>query len=167
MHDHDDATAKDYGIFAAIILLILLGAAIFQQTRPVPSLLDGMRGFEGLFFVTFACFKLADLKGFVDSYESYDVIAKRWRSYGYVYPFIELALGLGFLSGLALRPVLFITLGLMAVGSVGVLRELLRGSQIRCACLGSFVNLPLTQVSLTEDMVMGVMAAVMLAQLGL
>jgi hypothetical protein len=53
----------------------------------------------------------------------------------------------------------------MGVGAVGVLRVLLDKRSIRCACLGTALNLPMTKVTLIEDLTMAAMAAVMLAVL--
>lgn len=162
VHDHPEATARDYLIFAGIIAAILAGALALNAITPEPSLFEGMRYFEGLFFLTFAAFKLVRYRDFVDAYQGYDVIAKRWPGYARAYPFIELLLAAGFLSGVALPWVLGATLALMTVGSIGVIRELRRGSHITCACLGTVIKLPLTTVTLVEDLAMGAMAAYML-----
>ena len=50
----------------------------------------------------------------------------------------------------------------MLIGAVGVLRALLRKDTIRCACLGTALNLPMTTVTLVEDLVMAAMAGAML-----
>src|SRR5690606_1095867 len=55
-----------------------------------------MRVFMSGFFLAFSFFKLIDLKGFADNYSSYDIIAKRFRGWGFIYPFIELGLGIAF-----------------------------------------------------------------------
>ena len=55
-----------------------------------------------------------------------------------------------------------ITLVLMLVGAAGVLNALLNKQAIRCACLGTALNLPMTKVTLVEDLTMAVMAGVML-----
>lgn len=166
--DHDDhdahanATSRDYLILGAIIGAILLGAIVATLLSGDVSLFEGMRWFEGLFFLVFAGFKLARLRDFVDAYQGYDVIAKRSRGYAYAYPFIELTLAIGFLSNTALPVVLVLTLILMAISLVGVIKELRRGSHVVCACLGTVIKVPLTQVTLAEDAVMGAMAVVML-----
>ena len=56
-----------------------------------------MQNFMAAFFLVFSFFKMLDVKGFAESYFSYDIIAKRWISWGYVYAFIELGLGLAYL----------------------------------------------------------------------
>jgi hypothetical protein len=121
-------------------------------------MLDFMAGF----FLVFSFFKLLDLRGFVDAYQSYDIIARPVRPWGFAYPFVELALGVAYLVRWELTAVNIITLVLMLVGSIGVLRALLKRNAIRCACLGTALNLPMTTVTLVEDLGMAAMAAAML-----
>lgn len=118
-------------------------------------MLDFMAGF----FLVFSFFKLLDLRGFADAYQSYDILARRWRPYALAYPFIELALGVAYL--IRWQPTLTnsATLVLMLIGSVGVLRAVLDKRAIRCACLGTALNLPMTTVTLVEDLGMAAMAA--------
>ncbi len=122
-----------------------------------------MRWFMGGFFLTFSFFKLLDLHGFVTAYRGYDLLAKRSRGWAYAYPFVELALGA--LYVLALWPVWInsFTLAIMLIGAIGVLRALLDKRRIQCACLGTALNLPMTKVTLIEDLTMAAMAAAMLA----
>jgi cation transport ATPase len=53
-----------------------------------------MLDFMGLFYIVFSFFKMLDLKGFPESFKMYDPLAKRIPIYGWIYPFIETALGL-------------------------------------------------------------------------
>ena len=124
--------------------------------------LEYLRWFMGVFFITFAGFKLAGYQMFAEMFAGYDVVAKRFKPYAYAYPFIELALGMVYLADLlpVVRDV--IALAVMAIGTVGVAQEIRRRSGIHCACLGNIIKLPLSTVSLVEDVGMGVMAAVML-----
>lgn len=127
---------------------------------------DGMRAmsnFMGGFFVAFSFFKLLDLRGFADAFQSYDVVAKPIRAYGYLYPFIELALGLAYLVRFSPLLTNAATLAFMLVGMVGVAGALARKRQIRCACLGTVFNLPMSTVALIEDGLMAAMSAIMLA----
>ena len=146
-----------------LILMYLLGvvgllevmAGDFQWMR-------AMGTFMGGFFLVFSFFKLLDVQGFADAYQSYDLLARPWRGYGLAYPFIELLLGVAYLVGLA--PVLTnaVTLVVMLLGIAGVAQALLRKQHIQCACLGTVFNLPMSRVTLIEDGVMAVMAALML-----
>jgi copper chaperone CopZ len=122
-----------------------------------------MRHFMGGFFLVFSFFKLLDLRGFTDAYRSYDVLAGAWPAWGLVYPLVELALGGAYLLDLYPVATNVVTLALMLIGAVGVLEALLDKRAIRCACLGTALNLPMTTITLVEDLGMAAMAAVMLA----
>jgi len=75
---------------------------------------------------------------------------------------VELALGVAYRLGFALMVTNIITLVVMLIGAVGVLKALLDKRRIRCACLGTALNLPMTKVTLVEDLTMAAMAAAML-----
>lgn len=164
-HNHnpeEEGRPRDYLKFAGIIAGIFLISWLYLRLAAGDfSGLEYTRIFMGVFFLVFAGFKLLDLKGFAASYQMYDIIAKRIRIYAYLYPFIELGLGLGYFLNVPFTDAA--TLVIMAIGAIGVARQLLRGSKIKCACLGTFIKLPLTTVSLIEDLAMGVMAAILLA----
>lgn len=126
---------------------------------PLAWMLDFMAGF----FLVFSFFKLLDLRGFADAYQSYDILARRSRPYALVYPFLELGLGVAYLTRWQPTLTNSITLALMLIGSVGVLRAVLDKRAIRCACLGTALNLPMTTATLVEDLGMALMAAAALA----
>lgn len=121
-----------------------------------------MADFMGGFFLVFGFFKWLDVRGFADAFESYDVIAARFRGYALVYPAIEVMLGIAFVGRLGLFWVNLATLILMSIGSIGVLQKLRQRETIRCACLGTVFNLPMTTVTLVENVTMAAMAAAML-----
>ena len=121
-----------------------------------------MPNFMAGFFLVFSFFKMLDLAGFASSYAMYDLAAKKIPVYGYIYPFIELGLGTAYL--LAYRPTLInaITFVVMAFSSIGVVLAVLNKQKIKCACLGTGFNLPMTTVTIIEDALMAAMAAWML-----
>ena len=119
-----------------------------------------MRVFMAGFFLTFSFFKMLDLKGFAESYAMYDVVAKKMPAWGYVYAFLELALGLAFALNFAPLYVNAFTAVLMAVSLLGVLQSVFNKKQIRCACLGAVFNLPMSTVTIIED---GLMIAMSIA----
>ncbi len=161
MH-HNDPQPVDYVKFAGIIIFVMAASYGYFALRDWSGWQGYFTAVMGVFFVTFGIFKLLDVRSFAASYFGYDLIASRWFAWGYVYPFIELALGVGFLLMFAPVALSILTLVLTLVGSAGILRELSKKSRIKCACLGKYVNLPLTTVSLVEDLAMAVMAAAML-----
>ena len=96
----------------------------------------------------------------------YDIVARRLPAYGYVYPFIELGLGAAYIAGFQPTAVNFITLAVMSVSSIGVIQSVLQKRKIRCACLGTVFNLPMSTVTLVEDGLMIAMAAAALLGIG-
>ena len=135
-----------------VVGLVELRLGAFDPTR-------AMQNFMGAFFLAFAFFKLLDLRGFADSYRMYDIVAQRIPSYGFVYPFIELALGAAYIAGIQPTAVNLTTLVVMSVSSIGVIQSVLQKRKIRCACLGTVFNLPMSTVTLVEDGLMIAMAA--------
>ncbi len=121
-----------------------------------------MINFMAGFFLVFSAFKFLNLSGFADAYATYDLLAKRWHGYGFVYPFLELALGLAYLFRVAPTATDVATLLLMGFSSFGVLSALRNKRQIECACLGTVLKLPMSTVTLVEDLGMAAMAAAML-----
>ncbi|MBK9958903.1 MAG: cation transporter [Chitinophagaceae bacterium] len=121
-----------------------------------------MNHFMAGFFLFFSFFKLLNLKGFADSYAMYDIVAKKWSGWGYAYAFIELALGIAFLTGL--NPILTnsVTFVVMTVSIIGVLQSILNKYKIKCACLGDVFNLPMSTITIIEDALMIGMSGLML-----
>ena len=157
---------KDEGgywpLFIVIGLIVLVPAvvAINEGTFVWQSV---MMNFMAGFFLVFSGFKLLDLKGFAEGYSTYDLLAKKVYGYGYVYPFIELGLGLAYLTRFELTITNWITLVVMIFSSLGVAKSMLKKQKIMCACLGTFLKVPLTKITLVEDFSMAAMALAMLA----
>ena len=121
-----------------------------------------MLDFMAAFFLVFSFFKLLDLPNFATAYQSYDLLANRSRLYALLYPFLELALGVAYLTRWQLTITNTATLTLMVVSSLGVIQAVASKRQIRCACLGTALNLPMTTVTIIEDIGMAAMAGGML-----
>lgn len=154
---------KVYYPLILVLAFILAGTILLSSRMTSLNFHESMADFMGLFFVFFAFFKLLDIPGFAQSYSSYDLLAQRWYRWGYIYPFIELGLGVGYL--LRIEPFLVnaFTAGLMLFGALGIFNALRQRRKIQCACLGTVFNLPMTTVTLVEDLSMATMALFMLA----
>lgn len=146
-----------------IVFVIILGASagaeIYFQSW---NHLRFMENFMAAFFIVFSAMKLFNWKGFAEAYQTYDLLAKRSRTYSYLYPFIELFLGLSYLFRWNLNVINLITVIVMAMSAAGVGRALYRNQKLQCACLGVIFQIPMTQVTLLEDVLMGLMALAML-----
>jgi len=136
-------------------------AAIFSVINPWNTT-DFMLNFMGLFYIVFSFFKLLDVKGFAMSFGMYDPLSKVIPTYGFVYPFIELALGIFFLMRFQIFVSLAITLIILGITTVGVAKSLLDKKSIQCACLGSVLNLPMTKATFIENSIMILMAILMI-----
>ena len=159
-----EITLKSYLPLAIIALLILVSslvAALGTDAFVVNALLYFMTGF----FLVFAGFKLLDLKGFAEGYSTYDLLAQRWYGYGYVYPFIELSFGLVMLAGFHDAWLLYTEAALMLFSGLGVSLKIYRGEKFQCACLGTFLKVPLTYVTLVEDFGMVAIALILIGLL--
>ena len=119
-----------------------------------------MTYFMGLFYLGF--FKFLDYQGFPASFRQYDPIAKRVGAYAWVYPFIETALGMAFLYQFELQLALWVTLFILGSTTFGVVQQLRKKEVIQCACLGTALNLPMTEATLIENTIMILMAISML-----
>lgn len=121
-----------------------------------------MMGFMAGFFIVFGAFKLLDVPAFANTYARYDIIAKRYKPWGYAYPFIETALGFAFLFHFQMVAATWIALILSVIGAVGVIQSVLSKQTIQCACLGTVFQLPMSTVTIIENVGMAAMAAWML-----
>lgn len=143
------------------LLIIVLFTLVLSYIHAYNSI-SFMYGLMGYFFLFLSMFKFFNLNEFVKGFETYDIISKRFKLYGFLYPFIELALGIAYLTNYNLMVVNIITLMIMIISGFGVVKSVLSGQKIKCACLGSTLNVPLGIVSIVENFSMGAMAAYML-----
>lgn len=144
-----------FGYIAGITILIQVMQGGFNWMQWMSHFMAG-------FFLVFSFFKLINLKGFAEGYRSYDIVAKQLPAWGFVYPFVELVLGIAFLTGFDPLVTNLVTLVVMSVSTIGVVQSLARKTPFQCACLGTVIKLPLSKVTLFEDLLMVAMSAVML-----
>lgn len=161
---HKEMPSETRSWFATYKPLLLVFAFITGVSVLTSGLhlMHFMNHFMAGFFIVFSFFKLLDLKAFVATYEMYDIIAKRVRLYAYAYPFIELALGVAFLTMFNPFVTNIITIIVMGISLIGVLESVLNKRKIQCACLGAVFNLPMSTVTILEDGLMIAMSITML-----
>ena len=92
----------------------------------------------------------------------YDVVAKRLPVWGGIYPFVELGLGLAYLTNVAPFWTNIATIVILGVSVIGVIQSVLDKRAIKCACRGTGFTLPMSTVTIIEDVGMVAMAGVML-----
>jgi len=166
---HHDAGLEQSSTGISAYYPIFLIAAYILGVATLSSFSQGsidwhkwMNLFMAGFFLVFSAFKFLDLKGFAEGYSTYDLLAKRWHAYGFIYPFLELCLGILYLTETQLFYTNLATVVIMGFSSIGVINSLLRKQQFQCACLGTILKVPLSIVTLVEDLTMVVLAAISL-----
>ncbi|MEM9389171.1 MAG: MauE/DoxX family redox-associated membrane protein [Bacteroidota bacterium] len=160
-----DLPEKSIATYKPLILILafIMGvSALAQYNLTDFSWMTWMRHFMAGFFLVFSFFKLLNIRGFASSYAMYDLLAAKWKSWGFIYPFVELALGIAYLINY--EPVItnWITLVVLGFSSIGVIKSNLGKRKIKCACLGDVFNLPMSTVTIVEDLTMVGMAVLML-----
>jgi len=165
---HNEAVEQTKSWFTTYKPVLLIFVYIFLTTTLVELTLENidisrwMRHFMAGFFLTFSFFKMLNLKEFKDSYLMYDIIARKFPAWGYIYAFTELLLGIAFLINF--NPIITnsLTFVVMSVSIIGVLQTVLDKKTIKCACLGDVFNLPMSTVTIIEDGLMIIMSLGML-----
>jgi len=156
---------ETYKPIVLIFFYISLVTILIQNTNHHFDYMQAMQHFMAGFFLVFSFFKMLNLKGFAESYRMYDVLARKIPTWGYVYAFLELGLGISYLLNFNPLVTNFITFIVMSVSIIGVLQSVLNKKKIQCACLGSVFNLPMSTVTIIEDGLMIVMSLAMLLSL--
>ena len=158
---HGDITIKASKIHQLKPLFIILGyifiASILLNYKNWNSS-NAMLDFMGLFYIIFSFFKILDIKGFSMSFRMYDPLAKQAPIYGYIYPFIEILLGMMFLIRFEVNIALILTVIVLGITTIGVTQTLINKRSIKCACLGTTLNLPMTEATFIENALMIIMA---------
>lgn len=141
----------------------LMALAASQAAFGSPFTVRAGEWFIGFSMVVLAMLKLQDIETFSSMFLNYDLLAKRWIGYGYVYPFAEAAAGVLMVAGVLKWLSAPIALFIGAVGAVSVIKAVyVDKRQLKCACVGGSSNVPLGFVSLTENLMMIAMAVWMI-----
>lgn len=157
----DETTYRPVIAIFAVAALMSIAISWFALDR-----LFALRTFEWFIAISM-CFlavqKLQDVESFSTMFLNYDLLAKRWVRYGYLYPYGEALAGILMISGSLTWLSSPIALFIGSIGAVSVFKAVyLDKREIKCACVGGSSNVPLGFVSLTENLMMISMGAWML-----
>lgn len=156
-----DSTLKKLLPLFTVFLIIFLLASVRQIATGIDSVLF-MMDFMGIFFIVFGFFKIIDLRGFVDGFQQYDFLAKKFRVYGYLYPFIEIGLGILYILGFMF---LFQNIAVLLFSLIGLYTtylSIVTKNEAPCLCLGTRFALPMTWVTFLENLIMFIMGIFMI-----
>ncbi len=148
---------RDFTPLIFVIGAIFLLSLFRQYTNGLNGMM-WMMDFMGIFLVTFGLFKIIDLRGFKEGFSTYDIIAKNFNGYGYIFPFLETGLGVAYLAGYMYFWQNIIVVLLSLLGCISAYIVIQKKDDIECVCLGTAFKLPMTWVTFTENLTMGIMA---------
>lgn len=160
---------KDETSYRPVVAVFAMtaGMAVAASTAvfDTPLTMQAAMWFVSLSMCVLAVLKLQDVERFSTMFLNYDLLARRWVPYAYLYPFGEALAGIlmtaGVLSWVSVPVALFIG----GVGTVSVIKAVyVDRRELKCACVGGATTVPLGFVSLTENLFMVGMAIWMLAR---
>ena len=156
-----DPKATSYRpVIALFVMTALMAMAASYAVSGSLFTVRAAEWFIGMSMIVLALLKLQNVESFATMFLNYDLLAKRWVPYSYIYPFAEALAGVlmvaGALTWLSVPVALFIG----TIGAVSVFKAVyVDKRELKCACVGGSSNVPLGFVSLTENLMMIAMAA--------
>lgn len=147
-------------LFAITALMAL--ATSFAATGALFSL-HALGWFISFSMTVLALLKLQNIEAFSTLFLNYDILAKRWVRYSYIYPFAEALAGILMIAGTLKWISIPVALFIGTIGAISVFKAVyIDKRELKCACVGGDSNVPLGFISLTENLMMVGMALVML-----
>jgi glutaredoxin len=159
-----DPKAPSYRPVAALFAMTaLMAAAASGAVFGSPFTWTALRWFIAFSMCALALQKLRDVETFSTMFLGYDLLAKRWVPYGYIYPYAEALAGVLMIAGALPWLSIPVALAIGGVGAVSIFKAVyIDKRELKCACVGGDSNVPLGFVSLTENLMMIGMALWML-----
>jgi glutaredoxin len=163
-----DPQATSYRpVIALFAMTALMALAASYAVSGDAFTLRALQWFIAFSMTVLALLKLQNIETFSAMFLNYDLLARRWVPYSYIYPFAEGLAGVlmiaGALSWLSIPVALFIG----SVGAVSVVKAVyIDKRELKCACVGGSSNVPLGFISLTENLMMVAMALWMATAMG-
>lgn len=150
-------------VVAVFAVAALMALAASWATNGALFTLDAAEWFIAFSMCILALLKLQDVESFSNMFLNYDLLARRFVPYSYVYPFAELLAGVLMVAGALMWLSIPLALFIGGVGAISVLKAVyIDRRELKCACVGGGSNVPLGFVSLTENLMMMAMAVWML-----
>tara|TARA_Y100000815_G_scaffold17853_1_gene15474 strand:+ start:27 stop:743 length:717 start_codon:yes stop_codon:yes gene_type:complete len=170
-HFGDPLPDKDAKSYRPVLMIFAVSALMALGVGWMLGEVVALRTAE--LFVAFAMTllglqKIQDVESFSTMFLNYDLLARRWVRYAYIYPWLETAAGLAMIAGVAIWAAAPVALAIGTIGAVSVFKAVyIDRRELKCACAGGNSNVPLGFVSLTENLAMIAMGLWMSARLWL
>ena len=155
-----DPKATSYRpVFALFAMTLLMALAASFAVYGTPFTIRAGEWFIAFSMAILALLKLQNVESFATMFLNYDLLAKRWVPYSYIYPFAEGLAGILMIAGALTWLSVPIALVIGTIGAASVFKAVyLDRRELKCACVGGASNVPLGFVSLTENLMMIAMA---------
>ena len=154
-------------VIAVFAMTALMALAASQAVVGTPFTIQAGEWFIAFSMCVLAILKLQDVERFSTMFLNYDLLARRWVPYGYLYPFAEALAGVLMVAGVLRWLSIPVALFVGGIGAVSVFKAVyIDRRELKCACVGGSSNVPLGFVSLTENLMMAAMAIWMLSMRG-
>jgi hypothetical protein len=141
----------------------LMALAASYAVLGTPFSIRAAEWFIAFSMCVLALLKLQNIESFSSMFLNYDLLAKRWVPYSYIYPFAEGSAGLLMIAGALTWLSVPVALFIGTIGAASVFKAVyLDKRELKCACVGGDSNVPLGSISLTENVMMVAMALWML-----
>ena len=166
LHVRDPEATSYTPVIAVFAVAAAIALAINGLTGAPLIGLVGAGRFIAVVMMLLAMLKLQDVDRFATMFLGYDLLARRWVPYAWIYPFAEFGAGALMLAGVATWLSAPIALFIGGVGAFSVFKAVyVEKRELKCACVGGSSNVPLGFVSLTENVMMVAMALAMIGGL--
>jgi len=151
-----DPKATSYRPVAALFAMTaLMALAASQAVYATPFTTRAAEWFIAFSMAVLALLKLQNVESFAIMFLNYDLLAKRWVPYSYIYPFAEGLAGVLMIAGVLTWLSVPIALFIGGIGAVSVVKAVyIDRRELKCACIGGSSNVPLGFLSLTENLMM-------------
>lgn len=146
-------------VIAVFAVTLLMALAASEAAYGAPLTPRAGQWFIAFSMCVLAILKLRDIERFSTMFLGYDLLARRWVPYSYLYPFAEALAGILMISGRLLFISAPVALFIGTIGAISVFKAVyIDKRELKCACVGGDTNVPLGFVSLTENLMMIAMA---------
>ncbi len=155
-----DPKATSYRpVIALFGMTLLMALAASFAVHGTPFTIRAGEWFIAFSMAVLALLKLQNVETFATMFLNYDLLAKRWVPYSYLYPFAEGLAGILMIAGALTWLSVPVALFIGTVGAISVFKAVyVDRRELKCACVGGSSNVPLGFVSLTENLMMIAMA---------
>ena len=154
-------------VIAVFSMTAMMALAASYAVLGTPFTVRAGEWFIAFSMCVLALLKLQNVEGFSSMFLNYDLLAKRWVPYSYIYPFAEGLAGVLMISGMLSWLSVPVALFIGTIGAVSVFKAVyLDKRELKCACVGGDSNVPLGFISLTENLMMVAMALWMATRVG-